>query len=310
MSIKYQLLAAVEVAGRRFFDRIPTLRKKISRSVRKAPENPMPVELPDLAALLRALGVEHGDVLMVHSAWDGLRQLTVKPSQVIAMLKGLLGEQGTLVMPAGPIMQFQNGIQVFDVQKSPSSLGLLSESFRRMPEVLRSPVPMGSVCASGPLAEEFTKDYYEESGGTPYGYGSPYWAMREHHGKVLVLGIDFIRVLSISHCAFDILGDDNPIKGYHIEIPFIVINGDKQERVTVRRPDFKWASYLATGVFKNMIMQTGFCKRAELGGIKIALIDAEKFLGWHLQIAKQLGWPYWGFPRTRKNEIQCLPPKI
>jgi len=297
--LKYQIGAAIEVIGRLIIDRFPKLRKFIARQVRKPVRNAPPVEISDFAATLSALEIGQGDSLMVHSAWDGMRQLRAKPSEVIETLKMLVGNGGTLIMPTGPIEQMREGMQVYNIEKSPSSLGLLSESFRRMPDVSRSPFPMGTVSAWGKLAGEFTKDFYRASDGTPYGPGSPYWKMRDYNGKVLIIGIDFIRVLSLSHCAFDILGNDNPLPDYHIEKPYIVINKGKEETVIVRRPDPKWTSYLATGVFKKMIMATGACKNTELSGIKIALIDAKKFLNWHLLTAKQYGWPFWGFPRKR-----------
>jgi aminoglycoside 3-N-acetyltransferase len=300
-SLKYHIGAAVEVAGRQVLDRIPQLRQWVTRRVRKSAANPEPVELAELESLLLTLGIREGDVLMVQSAWDGLRQLKSKPSAVVAMLKRLIGSAGTLIMPTGPIVTTSDVVQVYDVDRSPSSLGLLSESFRRMPGVKRSAFPMAPVCADGPLAEIFTRDFKKESGNTPYGRGSPYWQLGERNGKALILGIDFIRAATLFHCAFDLLGQDNPIRGFYIEKPYIVINKDREEQIMIRRPDPRWTSHLATGVFGKMIMESGTCKSTRLRGIKVALIDAGRFLAWHLEIARQFGWPYWGFPRAKKR---------
>ncbi len=301
MALKYQIMAAVEVSGRQIIDRIPKLRQWVTRRVRRSPGAPEPVELAELESFLSSFGIRDGDVLMVQSAWDGLRGLKAKPSEAIAMIKRLIGPSGTLIMPTGPVVTMRDGIQVYDINKTASSLGLLSESFRRMPGVRRSPFPMAPVCADGQLAEVFTRDFRSESGNTPYGHGSPYWELGVRSGKVLILGIDFVRAVTLFHCAFDILGSENPVKGFYVEKPYIVINGDREEQIVVRRPDPKWTSYLATGVFGRMILQSGACQRTNFKGIKVAIIDAKKFLTWHLEIAKTTGWPYWGFPRAKKK---------
>jgi aminoglycoside 3-N-acetyltransferase len=301
MALKYHIMAAVEVSGRQIIDRIPRLRQWVTRRVRKPSSEPVSVELAGLELFLSSLGIKAGDILMVQSAWDGLRRVKAKPSEVIAMLKRLIGPTGTLIMPTGPIVTTRDGVSVYDIDKSPSSLGLLSESFRRMPGVKRSPFPMAPVCAEGPLAGIFTRDFRVESGNTPYGLGSPYWELGERNGKVLIIGIDFVRAITLFHCAFDILGGDNPVRGFYIEKPYIVINKDREKQITVRRPDPKWSSYLATGVFGKMILSSGACKATSFKGIKIAIIDARRFLAWHLEIARRSGWPYWGFPRAKKD---------
>jgi aminoglycoside N3'-acetyltransferase len=49
---------------------------------------------------LRALGVETGGVLLVHTAFSKLRPVEGGPDGLIAALKAVLGSAGTLVMPS------------------------------------------------------------------------------------------------------------------------------------------------------------------------------------------------------------------
>jgi aminoglycoside 3-N-acetyltransferase len=301
MPITYHIMAAVEVMGRQVFDRIPKLRQWVSRRVRKSATQPEPVELAELESYLSSLKISGGDILMVQSAWDGLRGLKAKPSEMIAMLKRLIGPSGTLIMPTGPVIAKRDGVEVFDIDKSPSSLGLLSECFRRMPNVKRGSFPLAPVSADGPLVDIFTRNYRKESGNTAYGQGSPYWELGERNGKVLIIGIDFVRAVTLFHCAYDTLGPDNPVKGFYIAKPYLVIKNGNEERITIRYPNPKWSSFLATGVFGRMILKSGVCEKGIFKGIKIAVIDARRFLKWHREIARNAGWPYWGFPRAKRN---------
>ncbi len=256
-----------------------------------------------LIDLLIGLGIGPGDVLMVHSAWDGMRQLRAKPSEVIDLLESLIGPDGTLLMPTSPPATLRDGRIVFDVVRSPSSLGLLSESFRRRPGVARSPFPMATVSAEGPRAFLFLRDFRAESGNTSYGKGSPYWEMGQQGGKVLVLGIDVVRTLTLQHCAFDVLGDDNPVADFYTDVEYIVIRDGAEEAWTLRRPHPRMVDYLATIAFSKMIDDSGTCRKGNLKGMKIALVDARKFLDWHVGLAHQNGWPYWGFPRAGKTPL-------
>jgi aminoglycoside N3'-acetyltransferase len=53
-----------------------------------------------LVEQLRALGVEPGDVLLVHSSFRAVRPVEDGPAGLIAALQEAVGESGTIVMPA------------------------------------------------------------------------------------------------------------------------------------------------------------------------------------------------------------------
>jgi aminoglycoside 3-N-acetyltransferase len=155
-----------------------------------------------LAAALRQLGMVPGATVMVHCSMDEVARRVpgLDAVELARLLQGLLGEQGTLLMPTSPFVGSQEDYAarapVFDVRRTPSRLGLLSEVFRRLPEVRRSLHPTHSVAASGRLAEELLATHHL---GTAFGETSPFYRLRHHGGLVLGLGVGLRRAFTILH---------------------------------------------------------------------------------------------------------------
>lgn len=135
-----------------------------------------------LANQLRALGVRPGDLLMVHSSF---RSLGVgDPEIVIRALLAVLGEQGTLLMPA--LSYLQEPRHVHSTRDTPACVGFLPEYFRTRPGTLRSIHPTHSVCGAGAAAERLLSAHASDT--TPCGPRSPFHAVLRQGGKILMLG--------------------------------------------------------------------------------------------------------------------------
>jgi len=101
---------------------------------------------------LEALGVRSGRVLLVHSSLSSLGVVSGGAATVIDALRALLGPEGTLVMPSHTWDRPGRGDFAFDIGKTPSCVGAISEKFRTMPGAIRSLHPTHSVVALGPKA--------------------------------------------------------------------------------------------------------------------------------------------------------------
>jgi len=139
----------------------------------------------ELAEALRALGVRAGDVLMVHSFLLALGRMEGGPDGAIAGLRAALTETGTLVMPSYTF-SFCSG-EPFDLERTPSETGALSEHFRKLPGMVRSLHPIQSVAAAGPLAEEACRHECKSS----FGPGSSSQRMLQAGVRVLNIGVDY-----------------------------------------------------------------------------------------------------------------------
>ena len=142
-----------------------------------------------LLASLRGLGLREKDVVLVHSSFDRFAGFTGKPTDAIDALQRAVGPAGAVLMPTipftGTAVAYVQEQPVFDVRRTPSRMGILSELFRRMPGVLRSVHPTHSVAAWGEPARALIADHHRAE--TPCGRGTPYHRLIEGDGRLLFL---------------------------------------------------------------------------------------------------------------------------
>jgi aminoglycoside 3-N-acetyltransferase len=138
-------------------------------------------------ALLR-LGLAPGDTVYANVSMRSLGYVRDGPAAVIAAILDVVGETGTLMMPAwscADLSHLDLGA-VFDLVETPAGTGLLSETLRRYPGSRRSLHPVASVVAVGGRAEELTSGH--ERSATPFGADSPYGRLALKASKLLLLG--------------------------------------------------------------------------------------------------------------------------
>jgi aminoglycoside 3-N-acetyltransferase len=135
-----------------------------------------------LAAQLWALGVERGAVLVVHTSFRAVGPVLGGPAGVIAALREALGPEGTLVMPT-----MTDGEGIYDATTTPThEMGVVAETFWRLPGVVRSPHPGASFAALGPQARAICAAHPLSP---PHGHDSPVGRAYDAGGQVLLLGV-------------------------------------------------------------------------------------------------------------------------
>jgi aminoglycoside N3'-acetyltransferase len=138
----------------------------------------------ELVRQLDELGVESGSVLVVHTSFSTVAPVVGGPAGLIGALGEALGPDGTLVMPS---MSDWDDDEVFDPRETPcEDLGIVADTFWRMPDVLRSDSPH-SFSAAGPHAETITAAHPPD---LPHGPNSPVGRAHDLDGWVLLLGVD------------------------------------------------------------------------------------------------------------------------
>lgn len=144
---------------------------------------PAPFATEQLTQALQHLGIQPGDLLLVHTSLKNVGWVAAGPVGVIAALRSVLGNAGTLVMPT-----MTDSELLFDPQTTPTAgMGIVAEMFWRQPGVLRSGHPTGSFAAQGPLAAMITAPQPLDP---PHGLDSPIGRVYAHDGWILLLGVE------------------------------------------------------------------------------------------------------------------------
>jgi aminoglycoside 3-N-acetyltransferase len=146
-----------------------------------------------LRGCLHGLGLRPGDTVMLHSAFGDQHGFKGSIDAFTDVFVDLLGPSGTLLMPSLPYrsssLQYLQTIKQFDVRKTPSMMGLVSEYFRRRPGVLRSLHPTHPVLALGANAETIVAGH--ENCRYPCGPGTPFDSLLRFDGKVVFFNVSF-----------------------------------------------------------------------------------------------------------------------
>lgn len=182
---------------------------------------------------LKKLGLEKGNIVLVHSSLTSIGYVEGGADTVVDALLETVGQKGTVLMPAypmkGTMLEYAKTGPLFDPKNDPSQMGKITEVFRLRKEALRSLHPTHSVAAIGPHAEYLLKDHDKSQ--TPCGKTSPFYKLIELNGYILHLGSRFGQTTSV-HVIEDLV-DDFPRKVYFNKLMPMRYLDDKMVEHTV-----------------------------------------------------------------------------
>lgn len=189
----------------------------------------------DLQKALQELEIRKGDTICVHSQIYSLGMPGMPRSEylntILNVLKEAVGENGTLIMPVFSYSFCEK--QVFNVQESKSTVGLLTEFFRNSEGVLRTVHPIFSFAVWGRRKEELS-DISTDA----FSMESVYGKMIRNNDKMILLGADkgytvyylAEENVGVSHRFFKnfsgIVKDGE--KEYELTVPYYVRHLDKR----------------------------------------------------------------------------------
>ncbi len=256
------------------YRRIRRLSNRLDRLVdkRTIPE-------PRFVELLQVLGITSGATVMLHSSMDQItrRVPTLNPLRLIQMLQQSLGADGTLLMPTFPFtgrqLAYVETHETFDVRKTPSQVGLLTEVFRRMPGVRRSLHPTHPVAAWGKLSEEMLSEHHL---GTTFGKSSPIFKLRNHDGLVVSLGAPFQDSFTILHVPEELHPKTREFAYEENARSMKVIDGKKTVRYEFRT--LKADLRRNFGRVERALLRDGVLVRVNEKGLRCLSARAAKFI--------------------------------
>lgn len=157
---------------------------------------------------LSNVGITHNDTIMLHSSLSKIGFVEDGATTIINAFTKQLASSGTLMMPAFPAIGFNYDYlitnPVFDVNHTPSKMGIISETFRNKEGVLRSLHSTDSVCVFGKHADYLTQNHFNQL--TPYNSNSPFYKLCQLKGKIILIGVDLSSLTNL-HTLEDAITD-------------------------------------------------------------------------------------------------------
>lgn len=242
-----------------------------------------------LKVLSEELRLSSGDTVYVHSSIDQLN-LSFPFYQILSLIQRLIGSSGTVLFPTYPnhqISSYEYLLQgkVFDVRRTPSYTGILTEFARRQKSAVRSLHPTKSVCAIGRFAKELTSTH--QLSPYPYDTNSPYYKLIDYNAKIIGLGV-WTEYLSFVYCVDDALKEKFPVRVYHAEIfEAQCRNYDGQiEIVRTYAHDMSNVVHDVPRVMREYI-SPDICADFRVGGMKFFRADARELFAALMNLAER-----------------------
>jgi len=147
-----------------------------------------PITVRDIENTLVEAGLNKGDTVMVHSdvatlgKMGDIRDRDEFFASILNAFLGIIGNEGTLIVPTYTYSFCRN--ETFDVRKSKSTVGALTEFVRKQKGAIRSEDPIFSHAAIGKNAEKLLKDVSSEC----FGGDSFFDRFYKSGGKIINLG--------------------------------------------------------------------------------------------------------------------------
>jgi aminoglycoside 3-N-acetyltransferase len=237
------------------------------------------LSLKEFEQLLHDLGINKGAVVLIHSSMDAIsrRVPSLSAIELIRLLQNILTEQGTLLMPTFPFTGKQSHyidrIDRFDVRRTPSQVGLITEVFRRMPGVTRSLHPTHSVAAWGYHADRLLNTHHL---GGAFGKTSPIYKLREFGGRVVGLGTGLRDSFTILHVPEEIhpAARSRFFDDRHKIIRISNGDADLEYAVQPLRPDV----HRSYDRVERVLLREGILHYVSMRGLRCSVTEAEPFI--------------------------------
>jgi len=238
----------------------------------------------DVVRSLRELGLKEGDIVGVHSSLSSFGYVEGGADAVIDALLEVVGEEGTIVMPthsnnlvrmelspeekaAGVLWLFK--ILPYDPKETPCTTGIIPETFRKRPGVVRSLHPVHSIAAIGPKAKEIT------SAGDRSGLGG--WKrIYDLDGYVLLIGVG-LEVCTAMHLAEDM-----------VQLPKHILDKITPPQWFVEKyPEDKWewdiGPYPDFAKLEPICKERGVMQVTVIGGATIKLLKLRELIDLYIE---------------------------
>ena len=263
------------------------------------------LDFEKIANYLKDNGVNKGSLIVVHSSYDKLKGSGLKPNEIIASLRELIGEEGTLAMPV--IRRYKeypkpsewlktdfSKIECkYDPRRTPVTSGLLPSMLMREKGAVVSMHPLNTMAAVGPLAQAMMAHNIDDEKPAPHGPNSSWKFCADHNAIIVALGVPMVHHLTMAHVAEDCF-EDWPYKDWYNDLRFNIVMPDKSILTkTVRERKPQWGLFYDAELnMENALNKAGIITSTVIGEVPIGIMRSNELISF-LRNNKHKGFPYY-----------------
>ena len=271
----------------------------------------------DFAAVINWLkekGVGEGSLLIVHSTYEALQCTGLEPDAIVERLLDLVGETGTLAMPAirkfkgEPSYAERTGFETFDTickyntRKTKLSSGVLPYYMVLREDSEVSRFPLNPMVAIGPLAKEMMLHNIDDEWATPHGPKSAWKFCYDHNAIVVGLGASLEHYNTITHVAEEAFGDWHWSDDvWYCERTFDIVDGDFEKRINIRerKPYIGKMHFAEKNLYKDLLKNDIVKEDMIANTIPMYIENAQSYIN-YLRSKNKKGYPYFGNIKNKK----------
>jgi aminoglycoside 3-N-acetyltransferase len=308
----FERFSIFEILAKNIFGRSEFLQKKRKKRVLKKSNLQRDLFLDKSSNIqafcdaLRGFGVKTGDIVIVHSSSDFCTLVELSPRKIIELLQEVVGVEGTIAMPAIPIVKDEpKGVQrlsdskyenvlTYNVQRSPPWTGILPRQLMQMPDSVRSQHPLNTMVALGPQAQAMMDGNLKYEPSKPCGPNSSWDYCHGHNAHIVALDCDLAHSLTMVHLKEDMAGTDWPISesSWYRKREFKIIDGQNHFNTHVLERRASWSMFFAERRLSYLLFKHEVAFKKIFKGITISYCRSRELTAF---IEKQNNpvFPYW-----------------
>ena len=223
---------------------------------------------------LNLLGLDVGSIVLVHSSLSRFGFVEGGADAVIDALVATVGMSGTVMVPTltGNETLSSENPPTFDPEDTPSWTGVITETFRKRSDSIRSLHPTHSIAAIGADAKALTKDHFNSI--TPCDKLSPYGKLAQQtNAYILLLGVDHSVNTTLHHIE-EMVGVD-----YHMQEGLVrctmILGSEKVQRYYMLH---KYGADRQFNIIDPLLTERGIQMITRIGNAEIRLVKAQQMV--------------------------------
>ena len=260
----------------------------------------------DAAALqrrLRSMGIEQTDTLLLHSNFEPTSGFAGSPLDLVNAFADLVGTRGNLLMVSipfrGTAYDYLASNKVFNVRKTLSMMGLVTEMFRRRPGTVRSLHPTHPVLAWGKDAEWLVAGH--EDCLFPCGGGTPFDKFRQLNGKILFFDVG-MEAITFFHYVEDLVKDRVPFRVYDERLFSVSAVDAAGNSRTIQTYAFNRHVIRRADKLRDEMARRGKIKSGRIGNSRLLLVTAADVVECQTAMVESGNAPYDPAPASAGEE--------